>query len=147
MAVIFKTVISEQQAFNRIAKRLAGRQDFDGYLNVFSDVGDHTVSWSRTMLAEEFKAHVTEALQNVWEIARFWVVYERQDQRKDAGINDIRKAAIRLTRGYTSVIVVTFSLLGRRDSADDLELVLVCFREDFQRRNFRVRYEGKSVDL
>nr|WP_246705387.1 hypothetical protein [Rhizobium sp. WYCCWR 11152] len=38
-------------------------------------------------------------------------------------------------------MVVTLSLLGKRDSANDLELVFVCFEQDFHRRNFRVRYE------
>jgi hypothetical protein len=42
-------------------------------------------------------------------------------------------------------VVVTLSLLGKRDEADDIELIFVCFQQDFQRRNFRVRFEGKFV--
>ncbi|WP_432444670.1 hypothetical protein [Rhizobium leguminosarum] len=97
------------------------------------------------MHAEEFKAEVSQILRQTWDAARFWVIYERREDRQDPEGTDIRNAAFRLTRGYSGVIVVTLSLLGKRDSANDLELVFVCFEQDFHRRNFRVRYEGKPL--
>jgi hypothetical protein len=57
----------------------------------------------------------------------------------------IRNAAFKLTRGYAGVIVITLSLLHKRGEAPDIELIFVCFQQDFQRRNFRVRYEGKFI--
>lgn len=97
------------------------------------------------MHAEQFQAEITEILRSTWDICRFWVIYERRDDRQDAEANAIRNAAFRLTRGYAGVIVVTLSLLHKRDSLADIELIFVCFQQDFQRRNFRVRYEGKFI--
>lgn len=76
---------------------------------------------------------------------------QAQLHRQHCGLQYLRsllgrsKASGRLTRGYSGVIVVTLSLLGKRDSVNDLELVFVCFEQDFHRRNFRVRYEGKPI--
>ncbi|KAA0695431.1 hypothetical protein DTW90_22985 [Neorhizobium sp. P12A] len=145
MAILFKTPISENSAFKFIEEALSGTHQYDGYLNIASDAGEKALSWGPAMHAEEFKAEISEILRQTWDAARFWVVYERRDDRRDPETTDIRNAAFRLTRGYAGVIVVTLSLLGKRDSANDLELVFVCFEQDFHRRNFRVRYEGKAI--
>ena len=145
MAILFKTVITENSAFEMIEQALSGASQYDGYLNVPSDAGETATSWGPAMHAEEFKSEVSEILRATWDAARFWVIYERREERKDAKATDIRNAAFHLTRGYSGVIVVTLSLLGKRDSDNDLELVFVCFEQDFHRRNFRVRYEGKPV--
>lgn len=145
MAILFKTAISENSAFEIIEHALSGAYQYDGYLNVVSAAGETALSWGPAMLAEEFKAEVSEILRQTWDAARFWVVYERRDDRKDSETTEMRNVAFRLTRGYSGVIVVTLSLLGKRDSANDLELVFVCFEQDFHRRNFRVRYEGKAI--
>jgi hypothetical protein len=97
------------------------------------------------MSAVEFSAQVKEMLRMTWDVARFWVIYERREDRTDPETTEMRNAAFRLTRGYNGVIVASFSLLGKREADHDLELVFVCFAEDFQRRNFRVRYEGKAI--
>ncbi len=97
------------------------------------------------MSAEEFKEQVTDALRSTWQGARFWLVYQRNDRRNDLDINEIRSAAIRLSRSYIETAVVTLSLLGHVDNASDLELIFVCFRRESERRNFRVRYEGRFV--
>jgi hypothetical protein len=146
MAILFKTVIAESAAFEMIENALSGHgNDYDGYLNVVADEGEQTLSWGPNMHAEQFQAEVTDILRATWDISRFWVIYERRDDRKDPAANDIRNAAFKLTRGYAGVVVVTLSLLGKRDEADDIELIFVCFQQDFQRRNFRVRFEGKFV--
>lgn len=145
MAILFKTTISENSAFAMIEQALSGAYQYDGYFNVASDEGEKALSWGPAMHAGEFKAEVSEMLRQTWDAARFWVIYERREDRKDPNATDIRNAAFRLTRGYCGVVVVTLSLLGKRDSANDLELVFVCFEQDFQRRNFRVRYEGKPI--
>ncbi|MDE8761979.1 MULTISPECIES: hypothetical protein [Rhizobium] len=145
MAILFKTAISENSAFEMIEQALSGACQYDGYLNVASDEGEKALSWGPAMHAGEFKAEVSEILRQTWDAARFWVIYERREDRKDPNATDIRNAAFRLTRGYSGVIVVTLSLLGKRDSANDLELVFVCFEQDFHRRNFRVRYEDKPI--
>ena len=145
MAILFKTTISENTAFEMIERSLSGVYQYDGYLNVVSDAGETALSWGPAMHAEEFKAEVSQILRQTWDAARFWVIYERREDRRDPEGTDIRNAAFRLTRGYSGVIVVTLSLLGKRDSANDLELVFVCFEQDFHRRNFRVRYEGKPL--
>ncbi|EJC80187.1 LOW QUALITY PROTEIN: hypothetical protein Rleg4DRAFT_1801 [Rhizobium leguminosarum bv. trifolii WSM2297] len=147
MAILFKTAISENSAFEMIEQALSGAYQYDGYLNVVSDSGEKALSWGPAMHAEEFKAEISEILRQTWDAARFWVVYERRDDRKDTETAEMRNVAFRLTRGYSGVIVVTLSLLGKRDSANDLELVFVCFEQDFHRRNFRVRFEGKPVPI
>ena len=145
MAILFKTAISENSAFEMIEQGLSGTRQYDGYLKVVGDAGETALSWGPAMQAEEFKAEVSDILRTTWDAARFWVVYERRDDRKDPETTDIRNTAFRLTRGYSGVIVVTLSLLGKRDSANDIELVFICFEQDFHRRNFRVRYEGKFI--
>lgn len=145
MAILFKTAISENSTFEMIEQALSGACQYDGYLNVASDEGETALSWGPAMHAGEFKSEVSEILRQTWDVARFWVIYERREDRKDPDATDIRNAAFRLTRGYSGVVVVTLSLLGKRDSANDLELVFVCFEQDFHRRNFRVRYEGKPI--
>jgi hypothetical protein len=145
MAILFKTAISENSAFEMIEQALSGAYQYDGYLNVVSDAGETALSWGPAMHAEEFKAEVSEILRKTWDAARFWIIYERREDRRDPETTDIRNAAFRITRGYSGVIVITLSLLGKRDSDNDIELVFVCFEQDFQRRNFRVRYEGKFV--
>jgi len=136
MAILFKTAISENSAFEMIEKALSGSNEYDGYLNVASDAGETALSWGPAMHAEEFKAEVSEILRRTWDASRFWVVYERREDRRDPEATQMRNAAFRLTRGYSGVVVVTLSLLGKRDSANDLELVFVCFEQDFHRRNF-----------
>jgi hypothetical protein len=145
MAILFKTPISENSAFETIEQALSGAHQYDGYLNVVGDAGETALSWGPAMQAEEFKSEVSEILRQTWDAARFWVIYERREDRKDPEATAMRNAAFRLTRGYSGVIVVTLSLLGKRDSINDLELVFICFEQDFHRRNFRVRYEGKAV--
>lgn len=145
MAIFFKTTINENTAFEMIERNLSGTSNDDGYMNIVEEEDERTISWSPGMLAEEFKDHVIEALRLTWIKARFWVVYERRDDRRDAETNDIRNAAVRLTRNYTGTVVVTLALLGRDHDTNDLELVFVCFQEDQHRRNFRVRYEGKFI--
>ncbi len=145
MAILFKTVIGENAAFELIENALSRTGEYDGYMNVVADEGEKTLPWSPGMHAEQFQAEITEILRSTWDICRFWVIYERRDDRQDAEANAIRNAAFRLTRGYAGVIVVTLSLLHKRDSLADIELIFVCFQQDFQRRNFRVRYEGKFI--
>jgi len=128
-----------------IDERLLSGTDFDGYFNIHGVEEELTVTWTRGMSASAFKEQVTDALRSTWRRARFWLVYQRSDSRNDLAINEIRTAAIRLSNNYLGAAVVTLSLLGRTDSASDLELIFVCFREDSDRRNFRVRYEGKFV--
>jgi hypothetical protein len=147
MPILFRSSINENEAFNRIERCIHASGDFDGYLNVAADDRDFSLSRSRSMHADEFQAHLSEALRDVWNAARFWVVFERREEQRDVDINEMRRGAIQLTRGYNNVIVVTLSLLGRDHGSDDLELLFVCFTEDFQRRNFRVRFEGKAVDI
>ncbi|MBO9195320.1 hypothetical protein J5277_14525 [Rhizobium sp. 16-449-1b] len=145
MAILFKTTISENSAFAMIDQALASRLQYDGYFNAVSDAGETTLSWAPSMSAGEFIEQVKEMLRLTWDAARFWIIYDRHEERSDPDITEMRNAAFRLTRGYNGVIVASLSLLGRADDEHDLELVFVCFTEDFQRRNFRVRYEGKAI--
>lgn len=145
MAIFFKTPISENAAFEMIEQALTADYDYDGYFNAASDLGETPLSWGPSMSSEEFLALVKEALQLAWDNARFWIVYERREDRRDPDATEIRNTAFRLTRGYNEVIVASLSLLGKRDASRDLELVFVCFKEDFQRRNFRVRFENKAI--
>ncbi|MBB5536494.1 hypothetical protein [Rhizobium giardinii] len=145
MAVFFTTPISDTSAFKMIAERLSRGQGFDGYFNIYGDDDELTITWTRGTTADDFKEQVTDALRSTWQRARFWLVYQRNDRRNDLDINEIRSAAIRLSRSYLETAIVTLSLLGHADNADDLELIFVCFREESERRNFRVRYEGKFV--
>lgn len=145
MAVFFTTPISDTSAFDMIAERLSRGQGFDGYFNIYGDDDELTITWTRGRTADDFKEQVTDALRSTWQRARFWLVYQRNDRRNDLDINEIRSAAIRLSRSYLETAVVTLSLLGHADNASDLELIFVCFREESERRNFRVRYEGKFV--
>jgi hypothetical protein len=102
-------------------------------------------AWERGKHAGEFRALVNEALTEAKQDAPFWLTYQRSENDNAVTANDIRNAAIRLTRGYSGTIVIALSLLGEHDEDGDLELIFICFREDFHRRNFRVRYEGKYV--
>jgi len=145
MAIFFKTAITDAEAFEMLEERLSSGDDFDGYFNQFGERDELTLSWAPAMSADEFKEEVTDAFRTLWQTTRFWLVYRRIDSRDDLGINDIRNAAIRLSRAYAETVVVTFCLLGRADSNNDLELIFVCFRDEAERRNFRVRYEGKFV--
>ncbi|WVT76734.1 hypothetical protein QM996_19725 (plasmid) [Sinorhizobium chiapasense] len=147
MTIFFKAAISDDVAFGMIERCFSDPDDYDGYLDIFGDHTERTVSWSKGRSVDEFRTEITEALRFAWESARFWQVYERREDRDDAGTNEIRRAAINLTRTYGGVIVITLSLLGRRSSTNDLELVFVCFQEDAQRRNFRVRYDGKFIPV
>jgi hypothetical protein len=97
------------------------------------------------MSFEEFLAEVREMLLMTWDVARLWVIYERREDRRDPETTEMRNAAFRLTRGYNGVMVASLSVLGKRDADHDLQLVFVCFAEHFQRRNLRVRYEGKAI--
>lgn len=145
MAILFKTAISENTAFEMIERALTGGREYDGYFNAAGDDGETPLPWGPSMSAEEFLATIREMLQLTWDAARFWVIYERREDRRDADATEMRNAAFRLTRGYNGVIVASLSLLGRHDASEDLELVFVCFKEDFQRRNFRVRFENKAI--
>lgn len=145
MAILFKTTISEDNAFSRIEQLLNSGIEYDGYLSVADDSGETPVPWGPSMSAEELLAKVKEQPEVTWNAARFWVIYERRGDRADPDASVMRNAAFRITRGYNGVIISSFSLLGRHDASRDLELVFVCFREDFQRRNFRIRFENKPV--
>ncbi len=145
MAVFFRTAITDTAAFEMLEERLSSEKDFDGYFNLYGAQDEITVSWTPAMSAAEFKQQVTDALLPVWQATRFWLVYLRSDSRNDLGVNEIRNAAIRLSSGYLEAVVVTLCLFGRTDNNNDLELIFVCFREEAERRNFRVRYEGKFV--
>lgn len=145
MAVFFRTSIPDVTAFELIEERLSSGNDFDGYFNVYCADDELTVSWTPAMSSGEFKEQVTDALRSTWQRTRFWLVYQRSDSRNDLGINEIRNAAIRLSRSYLETAIVTLCLLGRIDDKSDLELIFLCFREEAERRNFRVRYEGKFV--
>lgn len=145
MAILFKTTISEDKAFSRIEHLLNSGIEYDGYFSIADDTGETPLPWGPSMSAEEFLAKVREMLEVTWKAARFWVVYDRREDRADPDAIVMRNAAFRITRGYNGVIIASFSLLGRQDSSQDLELVFVCFREDFQRRNFRIRFENKPI--
>jgi hypothetical protein len=145
MAVFFTTPISETSAFEMIDERFSSAKGFDGYFNIHGNEEELTVTWTHGMSADEFKEQVTDALRATWQRARFWLVYQRNDRRNDLDINEIRSAAIRLSRSYIETAVVTLSLLGHVDNASDLELIFVCFQGESERRNFRVRYESKFV--
>lgn len=144
MAILFKTTISEDNAFSRIEQLLNSGIEYDGYFSVADDTGETPLPWGPSMSAEEFLARVRELLEVTWKAARFWGIYERREDRADPDAIVMRNAAFRITRGYNGVIA-SFSLLGRHDASHDLELVFVCFREDFQRRNFRIRFENKPI--
>ncbi len=145
MAILFKSTITENSAFATIDAVLASGDPYDGYFNAVSDAGETTLSWAPSMSAGEFLEQVKEMLRLTWDAARFWIIYDRHEEREDPDVTEMRNAAFRLTRGYNGVIVASLSLLGRQDAENDLELVFVCFADDFQRRNFRVRYEGKAI--
>jgi hypothetical protein len=145
MAILFKSTTFESAAFNMLEQALASGHPYDGYFNAASDAGETTLSWAPSMSAEEFLAEVREMLRLTWDVARFWIIYERCEDQRDPDATAMRIAAFRLTREYNGVVVASLSLLGKRDADHDLELVFVCFEEDFQRRNFRVRYEGKAI--
>jgi hypothetical protein len=145
MAVFFRTSITDARAFEMLEERLSSGNNFDGYFNLYGVQDELTLSWTPAMSAVDFKQEVTEALRPIWQTTRFWLVYQRSDSRNDLGVNEIRNAAIRLSRGYLEAVVVTLCLLGRTDNSNDLELVFVYFRDEAERRNFRVRYEGKFI--
>lgn len=145
MAILFKTTISEDTAFARIEEALHSGLGYDGYFIVADENSETPLPWGPSMSAEEFLANIKEMLELTWKAARFWVIYERREDRGDADAIVMRNAAFRITRGYNGVTVASFSLLGRRDTSQDLELVFVCFKEDFQRRNFRIRFENKPI--
>ncbi|WP_275788666.1 hypothetical protein [Pararhizobium gei] len=144
MPIYFKTATTPEAAFELIEQRLTGPSEQDGYLDVLGAEDEQSMSWSKGTSASGFKATLTDTFRTAWQDAPFWLAYTRTDS-DELGINDIRKAAISLTRPYNSVTIITFSLLGRRDSAHDLEFLFLCFRDEVERRNFRVRYEGKFV--
>lgn len=145
MPVFFRTPITDATAFEMIEERLSSGSGFDGYFNVFGADDELTVSRTPAMSSAAFKEQVKDTLRSTWQKARFWLVYQRSDSRNDLGINEIRNAAIRLSRSYLETAVVTLCLLGRIDNKSDLELIFLCFRDETERRNFRVRYEGKFV--
>jgi hypothetical protein len=61
MAILFKTAISENSAFEMIETALSGAYQYDGYLNVVSDAGEKALSWGP---AEEFKA--ADMVRTLW---------------------------------------------------------------------------------
>ena len=145
MAILFNTTITENAAFAMIDQALASGCAYDGYFNAVSDAGETTLPWAPSMTAGEFLEQVTGMLRLTWDVARCWIIYERHEGRNDPEMNEMRNAAFRLTRGYNGVIVASLCLLGKGNAEHDLELVFICFANDFQRRNFRVRYEGKAI--
>ncbi|KXG84230.1 hypothetical protein [Agrobacterium bohemicum] len=145
MTILFKTTITEDKAFSKIEEALNTGQEYDGYFSIADDDGETPLPWGPSMSGEEFLAKVREMLELTWKAARFWVVYDRREDRGDPDAIVMRNAAFRISRGYNGVIVASLSLLGRKDAEQDLELIFVCFREDFQRRNFRIRFENKPV--
>ncbi|WP_312808126.1 hypothetical protein [Agrobacterium cavarae] len=145
MTILFKTTITEDKAFAKIEEALNTGREYDGYFSVADDDGETPLSWGPSMSAEEFLAKVREMLEVTWKAARFWVVYDRREDRGDSDAITMRNAAFRITRGYNGVIIASLSLLGRKDALQDLELIFVCFKEDFQRRNFRIRFENKPI--
>lgn len=145
MAIYFRTSINDAAAFERIDACLSGGQELDGYFNIYGADEELTLSWTRGMSADAFRQEIVDALRSTWDKAPYWAVYDRADQRSELDTNDIRGAAIRLVAGYPGALVVTLSLLGRTDSLHDLELIFVCFQQDTEARNFRVRYEGKFI--
>ena len=145
MTILFKTTLAEVTAFAKIEVSLNTCRDYDGYFDVADDDGETRLSWGPSMSGEEFLAKVREMLEVTWKAARFWVVYDRREDRGDPDAIAMRNAAFRITRGYNGVIVASLSLLGRKDALQDLELIFVCFKEDFQRRNFRIRFENKPI--
>lgn len=145
MTILFKTTITEDQAFAKIAAALDTGREYDGNFSVADDDSETPLSWGPSMSGEEFLANVREMLEVTWKAARFWVVYDRREDRGDPDAIAIRNAAFRITRGYNGVVVASLSHLGRKDALQDLELIFVCFKEDFQRRNFRIRFENKPI--
>jgi hypothetical protein len=144
MAILFKTTISEDKAQHLIETILHGG-NHDGYLNVVTEEGESADASQRGASSAEFRHRVHEVLEDAKHKAPSWLVYQRAENDNAVSINEMRNAAIQLTRGYTGTIVVALSLLAHDEGDFDLELVFVCFREDFHRRNFRVRYEGKYI--
>lgn len=145
MAVFFRSPLTDTSAFEMIDERLLSGTDFDGYFNIHGveEETDRHLDPRDERQRVQGAGHRCPALDMA--SGHFWLVYQRSDSRNDLAINEIRTAAIRLSNNYLGAAVVTLSLLGRTDSASDLELIFVCFREDSDRRNFRVRYEGKFV--
>ena len=145
MAVYLRNRIDENNAFARIELALSSNQGIDGYCSVRSDSKVNTFSWPRDMSVETFKSQIVDSLRTVWEDAPYWSIYERSDHQNDLTTSEITTAAIQLSAGYPGAAVVTLSLLGREHSTHDLELVLLCFRQEAERRNFQARFEGKFV--
>jgi len=145
MAIMFKTAISEDKALETVETTILDGGSRDGYLNVVTEDMERAEASERGRHASEFRHQVDEALGEAKRSAPFWLIYRRTENDNAVSANDIRNAAIRLTRGYTGTIVIALSLLGHNEDAGDLELIFICFREDFHRRNFRVRYEGKYI--
>lgn len=145
MAILFKTAMSEDKALEQVEATILDGGSRDGYLNVMTEHMERAEASERGRHAGEFRDQVNEALAEAKQEAPFWLVYRRTEQDNGVSANDIRNAAIRLTRGYSGTIVIALSLLGHHDDDGDLELIFICFREDFHRRNFRVRFEGKYV--
>lgn len=144
MAILFKTALSEDKALEKVEATILDGSDRDGYLNVMTEDMERAAASERGRHTGEFRDQVDVALTEAKQSAPFWLVYRRTES-DPVSANDIRNAAIRLTRGYSGTIVIALSLLGHAHDDGDLELVFICFREDFHRRNFRVRYENKYV--
>lgn len=145
MAILFKTSISEDKALAKVEATFLDGGDRDGYLNVVTEHMERAEASERGRHAGEFRYQVNEVLADAKHNAPFWLIYQRSENDNAVTANDMRNAAIRLTRGYSETIVIALSLLGHHEEHGDLELVFICFREDFHRRNFRVRFENKYV--
>ncbi|MBO9098388.1 MULTISPECIES: hypothetical protein [unclassified Rhizobium] len=144
MAILFKTALSEDKALEKVEATILDGSGRDGYLNVMTEDMERAAASERGRHTGEFRDQVDVALAEAKQTAPFWLVY-RRTENDPVTANEIRNAAIRLTRGYSGTIVIALSLLGHNHDDGDLELVFICFREDFHRRNFRVRYEHKYV--
>ena len=57
MAILFKTTISENTAFEMIERSLSGVYQYDGYLNVVSDAGETALSWGPAM--HDYEVRIT----------------------------------------------------------------------------------------
>lgn len=103
MTILFKTTITEDQAFAKIDAALNTGREYDGYFSVADDDGETPLSWGPSMSGEEFLAKIREMLEVTWKAARFWVVYDRREDRRDPDAIAMRNAAFRITRGYTAL--------------------------------------------
>jgi hypothetical protein len=144
MAILFKTAIGEDKA-QHLIETILHAGNHDGYLNVVTEETERADASQRGSHSDEFRHRVKEVLDDAKHSAPSWLIYQRSENDNAVSVNEMRNSAIQLTRGYSGTIVIALSLLGHDAGDQDLELLFICFREDFHRRNFRVRFEGKYI--